>query len=142
MDDTLDHWRAGREGSTAMLRRIAIVLAATSLMGAAAIPADALAAEHHGGGGFSHGGLGGGSFAARGVARSFATPGVVGGPRTFARGGFAGRGFEPGFRRHRFARFGLPVFGLGLGLGAYGYYDDPCYAWTPYGYRWVCGYDY
>jgi hypothetical protein len=28
-----------------------------------------------------------------------------------------------------------------LGLG-YGYYDDACYAWTPYGYTWTCGYDY
>jgi hypothetical protein len=28
-----------------------------------------------------------------------------------------------------------------LGLG-YGYYDDSCYAWPPYGYTWTCGYDY
>jgi len=50
----------------------------------------------------------------------------------------------PGFRGHRFARFGVPGIGLGLGLGygAYSYYNDPCYAWTPYGYTWVCGYDY
>jgi hypothetical protein len=31
---------------------------------------------------------------------------------------------------------------LGLGYGGYGYYDDACYAWTPYGYTWNCGYDY
>ena len=108
-----------------MLRRIAITLAATSLIGAASIPVDALAAEHgHGSG-----------FAARGV-------GVAAAPHTFAGRGLVGRGFEPGFRRHRFARFGAPLIGLGLGLGAYSYYNDACYAWTPYGYMWVCGYDY
>jgi hypothetical protein len=51
----------------------------------------------------------------------------------FGGGGFGGRGFGPGFRHHR-------GFGLGLGLG-YGVYGG-CYAWTPYGYRWVCGYPY
>ena len=132
-----------------MLRRIAVVLAVTSLMGAASTPVDALAAEHgrgRGGGGFDHGGFGGSGFAARGAARSFAAPGVVAAPHNFAGRGFVGRGFEPSFRRHRFARFGAPAIGLGLGLGlglgAYGYYDDACYEWTPYGYRWVCGYDY
>ena len=129
-----------------MLRKIAIALAATSLVGAASIPVNALAAGHggggHWGGGFGHGGFGGGGFAGHGVARSFASPGVVAAPRTFAGRGFVGRGFEPGFRHHRFARFGVPAIGLGLGLGAYGYYDDACYAWTPYGYRWVCSYDY
>jgi hypothetical protein len=115
-----------------MLRKIAIALAANSLIGAASIPVDALAAEH---------GRGFGGFAARGTARSFASPGVVAAPHTFAGRGFVGRGFQPGFRHHRFARFGVPAIGLGLGLGAYGYYDV-CYAWTPYGYRWVCGDDY
>jgi hypothetical protein len=93
-----------------MLRKIAIALAAASLIGAAAIPTDALAfGGGHGGGGF-HGGFGGGGF--RGG---------------FAHRGFGGRGF-----------FG-PGIGLGLGLGL-GYYGGRCYAWTPYGYRWVCGY--
>jgi hypothetical protein len=71
-----------------------------------------------------------------------AAPGV-GGPHSFAGRSFVGRGFRPGFHGHRFARFGV-LFGLGLGLGygAYSYYGDSCYAWTPYGYRWVCGYDY
>jgi hypothetical protein len=132
-----------------MLRRIVIVaLAATSLVGAASIPISAFAAQHggggHGGGGFGHGGFGGGGFTGRGVARSFAAPGVAA-PHAFAGRGFVGHGFEPGFRGHRFARFGAPAIGLGLGLGlgAYGYDDDACYAWTPYyGYRWVCGYDY
>jgi hypothetical protein len=97
-----------------MLRKIAIALAAASLLGAAAIPTDALAFGR--GGGF-HGGFSRGS----------------------AGHGFAGRGFGPGFRGHRFGPgigLGLGALGLGLGYGAY----SSCYAWTPYGYRWVCGY--
>jgi hypothetical protein len=117
-----------------MLRKTAIALAAASLFGAALIPTNTQAAMR---GGFSHGGVGGG-----GIGRSFAGHGVVGAPHTFAGRGFVGRGFAPGFRRHRFARFGAPLIGLGLGLGAYSYYNDACYVWTPYGYRWVCGYDY
>ena len=136
-----------------MLRRIAIALAAVSLVGAASIPTGALAfgrgfAGHGGfdGGGFGHGGFGGHGFApgfAGGGVRSFAAPGVIGAPHTFAGHSFVGSGFRPGFHHHRFVRFGVP-FGLdlGLGYGAYSYYGDPCYAWTPYGYRWVCGYDY
>ena len=102
-----------------MLRKITIALAAASLLGAAAIPTDALAFGR--GGGF-HGGFGGGGFS-----------------RGFAGHGFVGRGFGPGFRGHRFGPgvgLGLGVLGLGLGYGAY----SSCYAWTPYGYRWVCGY--
>jgi hypothetical protein len=107
-----------------MLRKTAIALAATGLFVAASPPTDALAFGRggggHFGGGFSHGGFGG-------VAH-----------------GFAGRGFVgPGFGHARhFGRFGVPLaLGLGLGYGAYSY-GDSCYAWTPYGYRWVCGYDY
>jgi hypothetical protein len=101
-----------------MVRNIAIALAAASLLGAAAIPTDALAFGR--GGGF-HGGFGGGGFS-----------------RGFAGHGSVGRGFSPGFRGHRFG----PGIGLGLGLGlGYGAYSS-CYAWTPYGYRWVCGYPY
>jgi hypothetical protein len=40
---------------------------------------------------------------------------------------------------------GAQAVALGYGAysyGAYSYYDDPCYAWTPYGYTRVCGYDY
>jgi len=99
-----------------MLRKIAIALAAASLLGAAATPTDALAFGR--GGGF-HAGFGGGGFS-----------------RGFAGHSFDGRGFGPGFRGHRFG----PGIGLGLGLG-YGAYGS-CYAWTPYGYRWVCGYPY
>jgi hypothetical protein len=122
-----------------MLRRIAIALAAASLFGAASIPTGALAFGHgfggHGGfgGGFGHGGFGGHGFA----------PGFVGAPHAFAGHGFVGPGFRPGFYDHRFARSGAPFgLGLGLGYGAYSYYGDSCYAWTPYGYTWVCGYDY
>src|SRR5258706_14421327 len=50
---------AGR--STVMLRKIAIALAAASLLGAASIPTDALAFGRGGGGG-GHGGFGGGGF--------------------------------------------------------------------------------
>jgi hypothetical protein len=124
----------GLERSPAMLRKTAIALAAASLFGAASISTDALAAMR---GGAGHGGFGGGGFGHR----SFGAPGFVGAPHTFSGRGFVGHGF----RGHRFARFGVPAavgLGLGLGFGAYSYYDDPCYAWTPYGYRWVCGYDY
>ncbi len=97
-----------------MLRKIAIALAAASLLGAAAIPTDALAFGR--GGGFHGGGFGG-----------------------FRGGGFGGfrGGHFGGFRGGRFG----PGIGLGLGLGlglGYGAYSS-CYAWTPYGYQWVCG---
>lgn len=120
------------------------MLAAVGL-GAAAIPVAGLTAEHggggHMGGGFGHGGFGGGFAGSHGVGRGFAAPGVMGAPHTFGGRGFVERDFRPGFRGHRFARFGAPA--IGLGRGAYGYYDDACYAWTPYdGYTWVCGYDY
>jgi hypothetical protein len=121
-----------------MLRRIAIALVAASLLGAASIPTVALAFGHGvgGDGGFWHGGFGG-----IGVAHGFTGPGVVGGPHISAGHAFVGHRFGPGFHARR---FGVPAFvlGLGLGYGAYRYYDDACYAWTPYGYRWVCGYDY
>src|SRR5258706_9970534 len=55
---------AGR--STVMLRKIAIALAAASLLGAASIPTDALAFGRGGGGG-GHGGFGGGGFGHGGV---------------------------------------------------------------------------
>lgn len=79
-----------------MLRKIAIALVATG--GVASIPVDAPAADHggggHGGVGFVRGGFGIASFASsRGVARSFASPGVVGAPHTFAGRGFVGPTF-------------------------------------------------
>src|SRR6266849_6101906 len=101
-----------------MLRKIAIALAAGSLLGAASIPTDALAFGRgggggghggFGGGGFGHGGFGGGGFSrgftgGGGVARSFAAPGVVGrnlavASRTFCGRGFVGRGFGPRLSR-------------------------------------------
>src|SRR5258705_12054172 len=66
---------AGR--STVMLRKIAIALAAASLLGAASIPTDALAFGRGGGGG-GHGGFGGGGF---------------------GHGGFRGGGFFSGLSR-------------------------------------------
>ena len=99
-----------------MLRKITIALAAASLLGAAAIPTHALAfGRGGGGGGGMHMGGGGGGM----------HMGGGGGGMRFGGGGFGGRGFGPGFR-HR---------GFGLGYGG-------CYAWTPYGYRWICGYPY
>ena len=103
-----------------MVRKIAIALAAASLLGAAAIPTDALAFGR--GGGF-HGGFGGGGFS-----RGFAGHGFAG--RGFGGHGFRGHGFGPGI--------GVGLGVLGLGYGAY----RSCYAWTPYGRQWVCGYDY
>ena len=112
-----------------MLRSTAIALAAASLLAAASTPTGALAQGRHMGG---H--MGGGGFA-----HSFAAPRVGAAPHAFVGRGFVG----PGFRHHRFARFGAPfALGLGLGFGGYSYYSDPCYQWTPYGYTWVCGYDY
>jgi len=97
-----------------MLHKIAIALAAASLLGAAAIPTDALAFGR--GGGFHGGGFGGG----------------------FRGGGFGGfRGGRLGGGRRAYDT--CPGFGLGLGYGAY-YYGNRCYAWTPYG--WGCGYPY
>jgi hypothetical protein len=54
-------------------------------------------------------------------------------------GGMQGAKGPRGIHGRRFAR---GFIGLGLEYGAYSYYDDSCYAWTPYGYTWVCGYDY
>jgi hypothetical protein len=47
--------------------------------------------------------------------------------------GFRGIGFRRGW-----GGWGLPLAGLGLGLGYYGYssyYSDPCVVWD--GYTWV-----
>jgi hypothetical protein len=160
---------SGAIRSGIMLDKITIAIAAASLLGAAAIPTDALAFGHGGGGGHGgfgggfHGGFGGGhgGFGGGGFSRGFAGHGFGGGGFSrgfaghgfaghgfaghgFAGHGFGGRGFGHGFNGHRFARFGAPGIGLGLGLGygVYGNYDDACYAWTPYGYQWVCDYPY
>src|SRR5258708_6541779 len=95
-------------GPTFRYRDQAYALAAASLLGVAAIPTNALAFGHGGGG---HGGFGGGfhgGFGGGGFSRGFGGGGFS---RGFASHGFGGRGFGPGFRR-----FG-PGIGFGLGLG-------------------------
>jgi hypothetical protein len=78
----------------------------------------------------------GGHGAGIGDARGFHRGGFG---RGFAGHGFGGRGFDRGFARDR--RF-FPGWGWGGGWwGAPGYVDtDLCFAWTPSGYRWACGY--
>src|SRR5258707_9991699 len=92
-----------------MLRKIAIALAAGSLVGAASIPTDALAFGRgggggghggFGGGGFGHGGFGGGGVfrcfpGGGGVSRRFSPPRGVGGAPTFSGRGFFIRCFWP-----------------------------------------------
>src|SRR5258706_8656451 len=99
--------RTGRERSTAMLRRIAIALAAVSLVGAASIPTGALAFgrgfaghEGFGGGGFGHGGFGGHGFApgfAGGGVRGFSDPGGDRPASYFFRPSFFWHGLRPRF---------------------------------------------
>jgi len=90
------------------------VLTVTALL---VMPATAFA---HGGGGHG-GGFGGGHFGGAHV------------------GAFYNVGFHNGFHAGRFghARF---FFGPGFGYG-YGYYGgSSCWAWTPGGWQWACGY--
>src|SRR5258706_803138 len=108
---------AGR--STVMLRKIAIALAAASLLGAASIPTDALAFGRGGGGG-GHGGFGGGGFGHGGVGGGGFFPGFTGG------GGVARRFSPPrGVWRnfsvspHSFSRGSLVCPGLWAWLSGY-----------------------
>ncbi len=146
----------------AMLRRSATALFAVAVL-AIHVPSNALAfGGHGGGGGFHGGGMGGfhaGAGAFHGGMGAFhgggagAFHGGVGGFHGSAggfNGGFVGprggtfgsrfAGHRPGFHRfdHRFVRrhFFAPGF-AGLGFWAYSDWDDGCYVWTPYGYRWV-----
>jgi hypothetical protein len=92
-----------------MLRKFAIALAAAGLLGAAAIPTDALAFGH-GGGGFHGGGFHGGF---RGFGRGF--------------------GFGPGFRGRFFV--GPAFYGPGCyGPYYYGYRWACGYPYYPYPY--------
>ena len=88
-----------------------------------------------GGGGFRHdaiGGFRGGAISRGGGFRGvgIAGPGFRGPVRV---AGFRGSGFRRGW-----GGWGLPLAGLGLGLGYYGYssyYSDPCVVWD--GYTWA-----
>jgi hypothetical protein len=112
-----------------MLHKIVAVFALGSVLGLASISTNAMA--------LGGGGVQGSSLAAGG--------GVRGG--SF---GFHGRGFGPGFAGHGLGNRGR-VFGRGrfvspvwVGDGWWGgpafSDDDLCFAWTPSGYRWACGY--
>jgi hypothetical protein len=51
-----------------------------------------------------------------------------------------GVGFHNGFHDARFDRFGHGRFFFRPGFG-YGYYGgSSCWAWTPAGWQWACGY--
>ena len=120
---------------------VAALVAGLSLGASACLPTSAIAFGGHGGGmgGFHGGGMGtfhGGMGAFRGSM----------GPNGFVDGhGFAGRQFVGrGFHDHRFfvrdfrhRRFFGPVFALG-GWGWGWDWGGSCYAWTPYGYQWIC----
>jgi hypothetical protein len=134
-----------------MTRKMIIALAATAMLGAAAIANTAAArGGGHGGmggghGGGMHGGMGGmhGGWGGGMRAASWGGPRAAmwGGHRGFARSGFVHNRFA--FRHHRFhRRFVFASVGFG-----YPYYNDYCFVgrrvWTPWGWTWrrvwVCG---
>ena len=142
-----------------MVRKAMILLVAISFVGAmvAATTADARGGGFGGGGGGFRGGGGGfgggmrGGFGGGGFRGGLAGPGFrggLGGPGF--RGGLAGPGFRgAGFVGPRFARFGgrrgfgfgFAPFFVGAGLYPWGYgYDYGCWAYTPWGPRYACGY--
>ena len=151
-----------------MVRKAMILLAAISFVGAmvAATAAEARGGGFGGGGGGFRGGGGGfvgggmrGGFGGGGFRGGLAGPGFRGGLAGPAfRGGLVGPGFRgglvgPGFRHAsfvgprfaRFGRFGRRGFGfapfiVGAGLYPWAYdYDYGCWAYTPWGPRYVCG---
>ena len=100
----------GQPRSFSMLRALAVAALLS-------MPAPAFAY----GGGHS-GGFGGGHFSGAHV------------------GAFHGAGFHNGFHNGHFYRFAHRRFFFGPGFG-YGYYGaSSCWAWTPVGWQWVCGY--
>jgi hypothetical protein len=102
----------GQPRSSSMLRALTVA----ALL---AMPAPAFA---HGGGGHGGGSFGGGHF---------------GGGHM---GAFHGAGFHNGFHNGHFDHFARGRFFFGPGFG-YGYYGgSSCWAWTPVGWQWVCGY--
>jgi hypothetical protein len=114
-----------------MFGKLAIALAATTIVfGVASTPTDALARGFGGGAHFGGGGARfGGGVARFGGLRSF-------GPVARGYGGYyGGRRSYYGGRRFAYGALGL----LGAGL-AYNY--TSCYVWTPYGYVNECGYGY
>ena len=126
-----------------MLRKAMILLAAISFVGAMVA---ATAADAQRGGGFRGGGGGfrggGGGFVGGGMRGGFGGGGFRGG---LAGAGFRGAGFRRDFVGPRFARFGRRGFGFGfapffVGAGLYPWaYDYGCWAYTPWGPRYVCG---
>ena len=152
MDDPQQGRRIRWRGVVAMLRKAMILLAAISFVGAMVA---ATAADAQRGGGFRGGGGGvrggGGGFVGGGMRGGFGGGGFRGGlAGPGFRGGLAGAGFRgAGFRRDfvgpRFARFGRRGFGFGfapffVGAGLYPWaYDYGCWAYTPWGPRYVCG---
>jgi hypothetical protein len=133
-----------------MRRKMIIALAATAMLGAAAIADSAMARGGHGGGGGhgGHGGMGGmhggmrGGMAVgmRGGSWGGARVGAWGGSRAFAHNRFVHNRFA--FRHHRFHRSRF-LFAASFG---YPYYGD-CFmvrrVWSPWGWTWrriwVCG---
>ena len=115
-----------------MLHKIVAVLLLGIALGLSSISTHAATLGGAGGGGhadgFGGGGFRGGGFHGGGFHDRRFGPGFVG-------HGFAGRGFDRRFVR---GRFFSPGFGW---WGAPGYFDeDLCFAWTPSGYKWACGY--
>ena len=131
-----------------MSRSTVAALVAGLVVGAFAyLPMDAIAFGGHGGGmgGFHGGGMGGFHGGGMGVFHGGMGTFRGGiGPNGFVSGrGFAGRHFAGrGFNDHRFfvrhfrgRRFFGPVFAF----GGWGWdWGGSCYAWTPYGYQWIC----
>lgn len=137
---------------------VAALVAGLSLGASAYLPTSAIAFGGHGGGmggGFHGGGMGGfpgggmGGFHGGGMGAFHGGMGAFRGstgPNGFVSGrGFAGRHFVGrGFHDHHFfvrdfrhRRFFGPVFALG-GWGWGWDWGGSCYAWTPYGYQWIC----
>jgi hypothetical protein len=135
-----------RSNEENMRRKMIIALAATAMLGAAAIADNAIARGGHGGGGGhgGHGGMGGmhaGMGGMRGGSWGGARVGAWGGSRAWGHSRFVHNRFA--FRHHRFHRNRF-LFATSIGFG-YPYYD--CYTvrrvWSPWGWTWrriwVCG---
>jgi hypothetical protein len=111
-----------------MLHKIVAVLSLGITLGLSSISTHAAAVGGGGGGGNGGGGSQAGGFHGGGFHDGRFGPGFVG-------HGFAGHGINRRFVR---GRFFSPGFGW---WGAPGYFDeDLCFASTPYGYKWACGY--